>query len=74
MSTKKLFAVGTRDPDPRNWKAWEEVELYIADNKKEALEMGGYHIHLDENKYYPCTEIDMSESCHLVSMPEYIDD
>ena len=65
---KKLIAVGTFNPNPEEWKCWNEVELYIADSIWEAISMAGY------NCEYPAVEVDMSKSRHLLSMPEFPDD
>ena len=67
----KLFAVGTREPNPNKWNAWDGVELYIATNKEEAIDMAG-NGHYDYE--YPSVEVDMRMPTFVMSMPDYIDD
>jgi hypothetical protein len=35
----KLFAVGTDKPNPEDWKAWDEVQLYLVE-AREACDAG----------------------------------
>lgn len=62
---KKLFAAGTSNPNPKEWKAWEEVKLYIADSQEEAFRMSGRGV---------IVEVDMSVSGFVLGMPDFPDD
>jgi len=61
----KLFAVGTEDPNPDNWNPWNEIELYAAKTRSEALILAGY------NSKFPCVEVDMSKAKLIMKMPDY---
>jgi len=74
---RRLVAVGTKDPDPGNWKAWDDVTLYIAKSKLEAVWMDNQHLteaaakhNAKENACF----VDMSVSQYLMDMPDYIED
>jgi len=65
---KKLFAVGTNNPNPKTWKLWEEIRLYIADSYDEAIKMDGrFHKKV-------AVEVDMSKSCFVLGMHDFPDD
>lgn len=33
----KLFAIGTKNPNPSEWSIWDEVSVLIAEDKDKAL-------------------------------------
>jgi len=66
----KLFVLGTNDPNPSNWKAWDEAELVIAETTKEALELAGYPT--DVKPPYPSAEVDMSEAKFVFRTPAFV--
>jgi len=35
----KLWAVGTEDPNPENWNAWDQVAIVVAQTKEEAIRL-----------------------------------
>lgn len=69
----KLIAVGTTDPNPDNWKSWDEVELYIAKDLEQAIKMAGYFYGSGED-CYPAVEVDMTIAKHLMTAPDYVED
>lgn len=69
----KLFALGVSDPNPINWKPWHEVELWLAEDKQQALELAGY-AEKGKPSTYPIAEIDMMKAGHLMSMDAMPDD
>lgn len=74
---RRVVAVGTKDPDPHNWRCWEDVVLYIAKSKLEAVWMDNPHMTEDDAKRNAKDNacfVDMSVSQHLMDMPDYIGD
>lgn len=69
----KLYAVGTNDPNPENWNAWDDVELVSAESHKQAVDMCGMYWK-DEDEHTPVAEVDMTKARHVMSMPPYIED
>ena len=70
---KKLFAVHTDDPNPENWKAWDEVELVIAETPRDAVEMCGMYWGGDDD-HTPVTAVDMTKARRVMKMPDYVED
>jgi len=69
----KLFVVGTDKPNPEDWKAWDEVELVIAETPKEAVEMCGLYWGSDDD-HAPVAEVDMTIARRVIRMPDYVED
>lgn len=65
---KTLFAVGTENPDPAQWKGWNEVELVLAEDKEHALRISGY------GPGYPVVEVNMTKAGLVMKMPAWNDD
>jgi len=61
MAKLKLIAVGTTNPNPEEWTAWEDVELYLAESIEEAVKMAGYH------ESFMAVEVDMTKKGHVMT-------
>jgi len=71
QSSMKLIAVGTDDPNPENWRAWDDVVLYLAPSVEEALKLEYPHGHAEN---FPAVEVDASKASFVMRMEPYTKD
>ena len=72
----KLIAIGTTDPNPSNWRAWDKVSLYIAKSKLEAVRTHYREIKdgdAKRNAKEAACEVDMSVSRHVMTSEDYFE-
>ena len=63
----KLFVVGSNSVNPENWSGWDEIELVIAQDKSEALQLISGRGHGGKIAEIPLTK---SMILHSTSSPE----